>query len=159
MTCGSQLTATFSRRTDRFPTRCKLVAMEFVPDSKCGSFSSDTVYVLRLTDVRVWQIQSGTQTMALVNSLCYMLATTPFQRENYSRLIIGIIVQYYQKSNSHYKGEHHLSKASSHLYLRDLVWQTSLPRTLIPMDAYHWPPVGASARISSQISASCSIAQ
>ena len=57
--------------------------------------------------------------MALVNSLCYMLATTPFQRENYSRLIIGIIVQYYQKFNSHYKGEHLLSKESLHLYLRD----------------------------------------
>lgn len=43
--------------------------------------------------------------MAIVNSLCHMLMTTPFQRENYSRLIIGIVVQYYQKSNAQYKGE------------------------------------------------------
>jgi hypothetical protein len=34
-----------------------------------------------------------------------MMATTPSQRENYSRLIIGIVVQYYQRLNAHYKGD------------------------------------------------------
>ncbi|KAI6162039.1 Sec8 exocyst complex component-specific domain-containing protein [Pisolithus thermaeus] len=38
-----------------------------------------------------------TQTMALINSLCMMLRTTPFHEENYSRLIIGVIIQLYQR--------------------------------------------------------------
>ena len=32
-----------------------------------------------------------------------MLETTPFHRENYSRLIIGVIVQYYQQCSTQYK--------------------------------------------------------
>ena len=35
--------------------------------------------------------------MALINSLCVMLQTTPFHRENYSRLILGVIIQFYQR--------------------------------------------------------------
>lgn len=38
-----------------------------------------------------------TQIMALINSLCIMLRTTPFHQENYSRLIIGVIIQLYQR--------------------------------------------------------------
>ncbi|KIK30358.1 hypothetical protein PISMIDRAFT_87500, partial [Pisolithus microcarpus 441] len=38
-----------------------------------------------------------TQIMALINSLCMMLRTTPFHQENYSRLIIGVIIQLYQR--------------------------------------------------------------
>jgi exocyst complex component 4 len=35
--------------------------------------------------------------MALVNSLRVMLQTTPFHRDNYSRLILSVIIQYYQR--------------------------------------------------------------
>ncbi len=42
--------------------------------------------------------------MALIHSLCVMLRTTPFHRENYSRLIVGVIVQYYQQCSSRFKG-------------------------------------------------------
>jgi hypothetical protein len=48
--------------------------------------------------------QSVTDVMGLVNSLCFMLSHTPFQQENYSRLIIGIIVRYYQRCSTHYRG-------------------------------------------------------
>jgi exocyst complex component 4 len=33
-----------------------------------------------------------------------MLEQTPFHRENYSRLIIGVIVQYYQQCSARFKG-------------------------------------------------------
>ncbi|KAJ9101966.1 hypothetical protein QFC20_005115 [Naganishia adeliensis] len=48
-------------------------------------------------------VKSATDVMSLVNSLCSMLSHTPFQRENYSRLIIGIIVRYYQHCSTHYR--------------------------------------------------------
>ncbi|KAI0785469.1 Sec8 exocyst complex component-specific domain-containing protein [Irpex lacteus] len=35
--------------------------------------------------------------LALINSLCAMLRTTPFHRESYSRLILTVIVQFYQR--------------------------------------------------------------
>jgi hypothetical protein len=35
--------------------------------------------------------------MALTNSLCVMLRTSPFHRENYARLILGVIIQFYQR--------------------------------------------------------------
>lgn len=34
-----------------------------------------------------------------------MLETTPFHKENYSRLIIGVIVQYYQQCSARFRGE------------------------------------------------------
>lgn len=37
------------------------------------------------------------QLMALINSLCIMLQATPFHRENYARLILGVIIQFYQR--------------------------------------------------------------
>jgi len=43
--------------------------------------------------------------MALIHSLCAMLQTTPFHRENYSRLVVGVIVQYYQQCSARFKGE------------------------------------------------------
>ena len=43
--------------------------------------------------------------MTLIHSLCFMLHTTPFHRENYSRLIVGVIVQYYQQCSARFKGE------------------------------------------------------
>ena len=41
--------------------------------------------------------------MALINSLCLMLRTTPFHRENYSRLILGVIIQFYQRCSDRFQ--------------------------------------------------------
>lgn len=52
-------------------------------------------------------VQSSVRVMALIHSLCVMLQTTPFHRENYSRLIVGVIVQYYQQCSARFKGGSH----------------------------------------------------
>lgn len=41
--------------------------------------------------------------MALINSLCAMLRTTPFHRENYSRLILSVIIQFYQRCSDRFQ--------------------------------------------------------
>lgn len=40
--------------------------------------------------------------MALINSLCVMLRTTPFHRENYARLILGVVIQFYQRCSDRF---------------------------------------------------------
>ena len=47
-------------------------------------------------------VKASTQLMALINSLCAMLRTTPFHRENYSRLILGVIIQFYQRCSDRF---------------------------------------------------------
>ncbi|KAG1749817.1 Sec8 exocyst complex component-specific domain-containing protein [Suillus paluster] len=47
--------------------------------------------------------RATTQLMALINSLCAMLRTTPFHRENYSRLIVGVIIQFYQRCSDKFQ--------------------------------------------------------
>ncbi|KAF8595459.1 hypothetical protein BDV93DRAFT_528628, partial [Ceratobasidium sp. AG-I] len=42
-------------------------------------------------------VKASMQLMALINSLCIMLQATPFHRENYARLILGVIIQFYQR--------------------------------------------------------------
>ena len=46
--------------------------------------------------------QIGVQVMALINSLCVMLQSTPFHRENHSRLILTVIGQFYQRCSDHF---------------------------------------------------------
>ncbi|KAF5384828.1 hypothetical protein D9615_001370 [Tricholomella constricta] len=48
-------------------------------------------------------MKASTQLMALINSLCAMLATSPFHRENYSRLILGVIIQFYQRCSDRFQ--------------------------------------------------------
>ncbi|KAG5353237.1 hypothetical protein C0989_009200 [Termitomyces sp. Mn162] len=48
-------------------------------------------------------VKASTQLMALINSLCAMLATSPFHRENYSRLILGVIIQFYQRCSDRFQ--------------------------------------------------------
>ncbi|KAF8578412.1 Sec8 exocyst complex component-specific domain-containing protein [Ramaria rubella] len=48
-------------------------------------------------------VKASTQLAALINSLCAMLRTTPFHRENYSRLILGVIIQLYQRCSDHFR--------------------------------------------------------
>lgn len=49
-------------------------------------------------------LKSSVRVMALIQSLCIMLQETPFHRENYSRLVVGVVVQYYQQLHSRFKG-------------------------------------------------------
>ncbi|KIR32052.1 exocyst complex component 4 [Cryptococcus deuterogattii MMRL2647] len=55
------------------------------------------------TDMKQPPLKSSVRVMALIHSLCIMLQTTPFHRENYSRLIVGVIVQYYQQCSARFK--------------------------------------------------------
>ncbi|KAK0465001.1 exocyst complex component sec8 [Desarmillaria tabescens] len=48
-------------------------------------------------------VKASTHLMALINSLCAMLQTTPFHRENYSRLILGVIIQFYQRCSDRFQ--------------------------------------------------------
>lgn len=41
--------------------------------------------------------------MALINSLCAMLRTSPFHRENYSRLILTVVVEFYQRCSTRFQ--------------------------------------------------------
>jgi len=42
-------------------------------------------------------IKATTRLMALINSLCAMLRTSPFHKDNYSRLILTVVVEFYQR--------------------------------------------------------------
>ncbi|KAJ4002503.1 exocyst complex component sec8 [Lentinula boryana] len=48
-------------------------------------------------------IKASTHLMALINSLCAMLQMTPFHRENYSRLILGVVIQLYQRCSDKFQ--------------------------------------------------------
>ncbi|KZT30767.1 hypothetical protein NEOLEDRAFT_1159877 [Neolentinus lepideus HHB14362 ss-1] len=48
-------------------------------------------------------VKASTELMALVNSLCTMLRTTPFHRENYARLILTVIIQFYQRCSDRFQ--------------------------------------------------------
>lgn len=48
-------------------------------------------------------LKSSVRVMALIQGLCAMLQETPFNRENYSRLIVGVVAQYYQQCSTRLK--------------------------------------------------------
>ncbi|KAF4573092.1 hypothetical protein EYR36_007602 [Pleurotus pulmonarius] len=48
-------------------------------------------------------LKASVQLMALINSLCTMLQTSPFHRENYTRLILGVIIQFYQRCSDRFQ--------------------------------------------------------
>ncbi|EJD03693.1 uncharacterized protein FOMMEDRAFT_81678 [Fomitiporia mediterranea MF3/22] len=48
-------------------------------------------------------LKACTQLMALINSLCAMLRSTPFHRESYSRLILSVIIQFYQRCSDRFQ--------------------------------------------------------
>lgn len=52
-----------------------------------------------------WQplLKCTTQLMALTNSLCIMMRATPFHRENYSRLILSVIIHFYQRCSERFR--------------------------------------------------------
>ena len=41
--------------------------------------------------------------MALINSLCTMLMTSPFHRDNYARFILTVIIQFYQRCSDRFQ--------------------------------------------------------
>ncbi len=47
-------------------------------------------------------VKAAVQLIALINSLCAMLRTTPFHRENYSRLILTVIGKFYQRCSDRF---------------------------------------------------------
>lgn len=59
----------------------------------------DTLHV----SVSLSMPQASIQLMALINSLCAMLRTTPFHRESYARLILTVIVQFYQRCSDRFQ--------------------------------------------------------
>ncbi|KAJ6627103.1 Sec8 exocyst complex component-specific domain-containing protein [Mycena sp. CBHHK59/15] len=48
-------------------------------------------------------VKASTHLMALINSLCAMLLRSPFHRENYSRLILGVMIQFYQRCSDRFQ--------------------------------------------------------
>lgn len=48
-------------------------------------------------------VKACTNLMALINSLCSMLNSSPFHRENYSRLILGVVIQFYQRCSDRFQ--------------------------------------------------------
>lgn len=48
-------------------------------------------------------IKATTQLMALINSLCAMLRVSPFHQENYSRLILTVVVEFYQRCSTRFQ--------------------------------------------------------
>ncbi|KAJ7293405.1 exocyst complex component sec8 [Mycena rebaudengoi] len=48
-------------------------------------------------------VKASTHLMALINSLCAMLIRSPFHRENYSRLILGVMIQFYQRCSDRFQ--------------------------------------------------------
>ncbi|KAG0144745.1 hypothetical protein CROQUDRAFT_46818 [Cronartium quercuum f. sp. fusiforme G11] len=54
----------------------------------------------------LWQLpvaKSMTTLITLIEGLCEMLQTMPFHQEKYGRLIVSIVVQYYQKCHERFK--------------------------------------------------------
>ncbi|KAJ7225698.1 exocyst complex component sec8 [Mycena pura] len=48
-------------------------------------------------------VKASTHLMALINSLCAMLLKSPFHRENYSRLILSVMIQFYQRCSDRFQ--------------------------------------------------------
>ncbi|KAG6821359.1 hypothetical protein H0H93_014156 [Arthromyces matolae] len=63
----------------------------FQPDPLAGLLSAEPL------------VKASTELMALINSLCAMLATSPFHREDYTRLILGVIIQFYQRCSDRFQ--------------------------------------------------------
>ncbi|KAI0322694.1 Sec8 exocyst complex component-specific domain-containing protein [Amylostereum chailletii] len=62
----------------------------FLPDSSSPWLSKEPL------------VNASTQLMALIHSLCVMLTTSPFHRENYARLILTVVIQFYQRCSDRF---------------------------------------------------------
>lgn len=104
--------------------------------------------------------------MALIHSLCIMLQTTPFHRENYSRLIVGVIVQYYQQCSARFKGQFSsLSKGRHRFFLltfsfffkkKKQIWSpTLLPLKPTRSGRWSFQPYGPNVKTSLNVYPKC----
>ncbi|PVF94506.1 hypothetical protein CPB86DRAFT_833230 [Serendipita vermifera] len=48
-------------------------------------------------------VKSTIELVSLINSLCAMQQTTPFHRDNYSRLMLGLLIDFYQRCSDRFK--------------------------------------------------------
>lgn len=82
----------------------------FIPDSSSSLLSTEPLVNVsigcvfyELLAIPLTIPQASTTMMALINSLCAMLRTTPFHRENYARLILTVIIQFYQRCSDRFQ--------------------------------------------------------
>lgn len=74
-----------------------------------SNLSDQALYLILAKDPEAFQLDPSSlrlspqplnkvsmQLMGLINSLCVMLRSSPFHKENYARLILGVIIQFYQ---------------------------------------------------------------
>ncbi|GMK54564.1 hypothetical protein CspeluHIS016_0111500 [Cutaneotrichosporon spelunceum] len=66
------------------------------------AFQLDRRPSLRATADAKPPLKSTVRVMALIQALCAMLQETPFHRERYSRLIVGVVAQYYQQCRARF---------------------------------------------------------
>ncbi|KAF9457349.1 Sec8 exocyst complex component-specific domain-containing protein [Collybia nuda] len=104
---GGESARTSSAILDEFVLRVYLPQLEekvsdLFHDAVTGpeSFQPDPTSALLSPEPLV---KASTQLMALINSLCAMLHASPFHRENYTRLILGVIIQFYQRCSDHFQ--------------------------------------------------------
>lgn len=82
----------------------------FQPDPLSWRFSSEplakvcsTHHIKYYLSFLIKELKASTHLMALINSLCVMLRGSPFHRENYSRLILGVMIQFYQRCSDRFQ--------------------------------------------------------
>ncbi len=82
----------------------------FMPDASSTLLSTEPLVnvsvgacTCEFLSIRLTFPQASTTIMALINSLCAMLRTTPFHRENYARLVLTVIIQFYQRCSDHFQ--------------------------------------------------------
>jgi exocyst complex component 4 len=82
----------------------------FMPDASSTWLSTEPLVNVSvgmctgaLLAMRLTISQASTAIMALINSLCVMLRTTPFHRENYARLVLTVIIQFYQRCSDRFQ--------------------------------------------------------
>jgi exocyst complex component 4 len=63
----------------------------FLPDSGWKQLSSRPL------------VKSTIELISLINSLCAMQQITPFHRDNYSRLMLGLLIDFYQRCSDRFK--------------------------------------------------------
>ncbi|KAI0307673.1 Sec8 exocyst complex component-specific domain-containing protein [Multifurca ochricompacta] len=89
-------------------------------------------------------VNASTTLMALINSLCVMLRTTPFHRENYARLILTVIIQFYQRCSDRFQAliTSHPSADQEPCAAIAAQWAQTPEIAACLSDLYHTPETG-----------------
>lgn len=70
-------------------------------------------------------VKAVVQLISLINSLCFMLHSIPYHRENYSRFVLGIIIQFYQRCSDYFRdlvSRHVLGQGTETQVLTSATW-------------------------------------